>query len=162
MTEVPERRFNIGDIRGRQQGRIVEITHPSLGATYLVDVTNEQDKSEQPSGEPGGTIRIALRKYREDRSFFETFALNNSTFCIINQRLSPKRDARIYLGQDYVVNHVRQQTLAPTLQALSMREKDFPVPMSTYPEMFVLVMGEAELEIGDNCVFKDLRTKFIP
>ncbi|MBI2593646.1 hypothetical protein HYW44_03310 [Candidatus Daviesbacteria bacterium] len=153
-----------GKTRIQQKGRVVRLSHPEFGTTYLIDVTDRKDPTRQDPGFPGEgheTMGELFQEDLEDPRFTDRYASNNGVVVVLSDKLDSEGRKRVYvgLGTIDVSDPGHRELVSHTLHREGFRGGSFYVPFSFDSELVREYMQQevmdAVRDTGDKSLFSD-------
>lgn len=129
------REFKIADVLVRQKAKVVELTHPSYGVTYLIDITDQEDPStKDPSDErsSGKKVSEMLAGRLGNLSNSDRYCSNNGVLALITDKLDEVERKRLYMGIEMVdmEDSDTKEISSHILESAGFQQGSFYVPFS--------------------------------
>ncbi len=160
----PVREYEHNGVLIRQQGRVLELSHPDLGKGYLIDVTDQEDLSDRETDDSKGeTIAIELLEQLRDPRFRNKYNANNGMVAALSPDLDPQQSqSRVFLGTTLAYQPERRvDQLESLLHQYGFERAGFYIPMTVDHEHFTWNVMKAVREIRPGSVFGGLEKRFI-
>ena len=152
------RKFNIGQVKAEQKGRVTRLQHPDFGTTYLIDITERDD----PTAEQD--VATLMEKTRANPKFDNSYAANNGVIALITDQLDKDGKTRVYIGVETVSieDEEGKEITSHVLEAAGYKPETFYVPLSfdsaSVRQNMVREIAEALQDSQETSLFGDAQS----
>jgi hypothetical protein len=102
MNALPSPEENTARIEFEKYKRLVVLSHPEYGSTFLIDITDREDPSSgdelRPDKYPAEKVKKLMKKYMDDKENWNKWQNNNGVIGIVTDKFAEEDNPRVYIG----------------------------------------------------------------